>query len=166
MVGNVEVHVQIPVLGVEPDHLGCIIFLEYPRPGVPDASHQVATPRWRGNVKEKDNCQGGPVAPLEDGNPGFFQHEVICFIDTARLAPCPIQPGILNNFAEHLEFVMGGRFLESVHHHMYGLLEQRFIVLPLVGEHPITIVLCNLMLDVDVIDAGRHGGDQLVEDSV
>ena len=166
MVRNVEVHVQLPVLGGEPDHLGCVICLECPRPGVPDAPHQVATPRWRENIKEKDDRQGRSLVPLEHGSQGFLKHELIRFIDTARIAPRPIQPSILHNLADHLQFVVGGRFLEFVHHHVYDLLEQRFIVLPLVREHPITIVLCNLIPDAGVIDVGRQGGDQLVEDSV
>ena len=143
-----------------------MIFLECPGPGVPDTPHQVATPRWRENVEEKDNGQGGPLVPLQPRNERLFWYGEICFIDTARVAPCPSQSCILHDFAEHLQFLVGGRFLEFVHHHMYDLLEQRFIVLPLVGEHRITIILCNLMLDADVIDAGRHGGDQPVEGSV
>ena len=166
MVRNVKVHVQLPVLGVEPDHLGCERSLEFSRPGVPYAPHQAATPRWRDNVEQKDDGQVGALVPLEHGKQQLFWYEVICFIDTACITPCPLQPSILHDLAEHLQFVMGGRFLEFIHHCAYDLLEQRFIVLPHVGEHPVTIVLCNLMLDVDVVNAGRRGGDQFVEGSV
>ena len=156
VVRNVEVYAQLPALGVEPDHSGYGIF--------PDAPHQAATPRWRENVNEKDDCQVGPLVPLQHGN-GSLEHELIRFIDTARVAP-PIQPGILSNLAEHLQFVVSRRFLEIMHHNMGDTLEQTFIVLPLVRERPITIVLCNVMLDADAIDAGRHGINQLVKGSM
>ena len=163
MVRNVEVHVQLPVLGIEPDHIGCVLC---PRLGVPGAPYQVATPRWRENVKEKDHRQGGLLVPLEHRNQDLLKDKLIRSIDTARIAPCPIQPGILNDLAEHLQFRVSRRSLKIVYDNTDETLEQRLIVLPLVREHPVTIVLCNLMLDVDVIDVGCHGGDQLVEGSV
>ena len=123
MVRNVEVHVQCPVLGVEPNHFGCVIFLERPRPGVPDAPHQVATPRWRENVKEKDDGQGGPLVLLEHRNQGLLRHELIRVIYTAGIAPCPIQPSILNDLAKHLQFVVSQRFLEILYHNTDDTLE-------------------------------------------
>ena len=85
---------------------------------------------------------------------------MIRLVDTTCIAPS----GILHDLAKHLRFVVGRGFLEIIHHNAYDFLEQGFIVLSLMREHGITVVLCNVLLDAGVVNACRHGRNQLVED--
>ena len=59
---------------------------------------------------------------------------MIRFIDAARITPRSIESRLSYNFAEHLEFLMSGRCLETVYHNVDNLLIQRLVLLPFMGE--------------------------------
>ena len=59
---------------------------------------------------------------------------------------------------------MSRRLLEVVHNDVYDLVEQRFIFFLLVREHNIAEILCNLSLDVGIVDVRRHRGYQHLKD--
>ena len=92
-----------------------------------------------------------------------MKYKVICLVDTTRIAPCPMEPRIPHDLAEHLQLVVGGRLFELVDHDAYDLLEQRLVVFPLVRKRGVTIVLCDFVIDAGMIDVCGRGGDQLLK---
>jgi hypothetical protein len=164
VVGNIEIHVWRPVLCVESDHFGGMIFLECPYPSVPDAPDEIPAPRWRVDATEENDGQGGAFVPLEHGDESFLEHEVIRFVDTTCITPCPIESSAPHDLAEHLQFVVSGKLIEVVHDDVYDLVEQRFVDFPLVRKRGVTVVLLNFLFDAGVIDICGHGRDQLRED--
>ena len=157
MVWNVKVQVRCPVLGVESDHLRRMVFLQGPRTLVPYAPHESAAQRQTMNTTEENDCQGGALVPLEHADQCFLQYEVISLINTARITPCPIEPGFPYNFAEHLQLVVSRRPLQIVHDNIDDLSKQRFVVFPLVRKRRITVVISDLLLDTSTVNVRSHG---------
>ena len=164
MVGSIEVRVGRPVLSGETDHLGGMTFPQGPCPSVSNAPHEIAALRWRVNTTEENDRQGGTLVPLEHRDESFLEHTVSRFVDTTCITPCPMEPGIPNDHAKHLQLVVSRRLLQVVHNDVYDLVEQRFMFFLLVREHNIAEILCNLSLDVGIVDVRRHRGDQHLKD--
>ena len=89
---------------------------------------------------------------------------MILLVNTASVTPSPVEFGIPNDPAKHLQLFVGWGFIEIVHCDVYDLLEQRFVVFPPVREHHIAEELPHFTLDVTTIHACRHRGHELVDD--